>query len=158
MCVYPIIHFDWEPNSGSRGHRDRVPPWHFSPENFCWPTWKRGVRKKGKMERKRMKISKGRRKIWKGRCGNWNGKRKREEKKYENEAEDFFFLLSLFETTKICLGCTKMVNFYWEKAYFTPGKNQEKWLCPFCKILLLYYIIKYFSYATGAQYVGSLTE
>ena len=41
----------------------------------------------------------------------------------------FFFFLSLFETTEICLGSTKVDNFYREKAwYFTPGKNQEKLL------------------------------
>ena len=38
------------------------------------------------------------------------------------------FTLSLFETTKICLGYlpTKMDKFYCEKAYFAPGKNQER--------------------------------
>ena len=30
------------------------------------------------------------------------------------------FCLSLFETTEICLGSTKMDNFYREKANFTP--------------------------------------
>ena len=46
-----------------------------------------------------------------------------------NCAEDpffFFVCFSLFETTEICLGCTKMENLFQEKAYFTPGKNQEK--------------------------------
>ena len=36
-----------------------------------------------------------------------------------------FVFLALFETTKICLGSTKMDNFYREKSYITPGKNRE---------------------------------
>ena len=39
-----------------RGAGGRVPPWHFSPGNFSWPTMKREARKKGKMEWKRRKI------------------------------------------------------------------------------------------------------
>ena len=50
----------------------------------------------------------------------------------------FFFFFSLFKTTKICFGCTKMEIFYREKAFHAgPGKNQEKWLCPIRKIFLL---------------------
>ena len=37
-----------------------------------------------------------------------------------------FFCFSLFEITEISLGCTKMENFYREKAHFTPGENWEK--------------------------------
>ena len=37
----------------------------------------------------------------------------------------FFFCLLRFETTYICLGSTKMDNFYRESLYFTPGKNRE---------------------------------
>ena len=44
---------------------------------------------------------------------------------------------SPFEITKICLGSTKMDNFYREKSYFTPGKNRKNWLCPLWKIFLL---------------------
>ena len=36
-------------------------------ENFCWPTWKRETRKKGKMEKKEGKSKKGRWKIANGR-------------------------------------------------------------------------------------------
>ena len=38
----------------------------------------------------------------------------------------FFFRFPLFETTEIYLECTKMENFYREKEYLMPGKNQEK--------------------------------
>ena len=37
-----------------------VPPWHFWPGNFCWPTGKREARKKGKWRRKEGKLKKGR--------------------------------------------------------------------------------------------------
>ena len=37
----------------------------------------------------------------------------------------FFVSFSLFKTTEICFGSTKMGIFYREKA-FHPGKNQEK--------------------------------
>ena len=35
-----------------------------------------------------------------------------------------------FETTEICLGSTKMGNFYREKAYFTSGKNRKNDFAP----------------------------
>ena len=55
--------------------------------------------KEGKMEKKRREIVKG-----------GGGKLKfRRGERYENEQWNFFFFcLSLFETTEICLGCTKM--------------------------------------------------
>ena len=42
----------------------------------------------------------------------------------------FLFFFSLFKTTEICFGSTKMGVFCWKKAFHTGGKNQEKWLCP----------------------------
>ena len=36
------------------------------------------------------------------------------------------FCFSLFETTRISLGCTKMENFYQEKAYSAPEKKKRK--------------------------------
>ena len=53
----------------------------------------------------------------------------------------FFFFFSLFKTTKICFGSTKVGIFYWEKA-FHAGKNQENDFAP---------SEKYSSYATGAK-------
>ena len=44
------------------------------------------------------------------------------------------------ETTEICLGCTKMDNFYRVKAYFTLGKNGKSDFAS---------SEKYSSYATG---------
>ena len=104
------------------------------------------TRKKGK----KRKIERKRRKIWK-----WKGKEVKileiGGKMYENEQRAeyrvfffcfvlFFLLLLLFvsllETTKICLGSTKMVNFYRGKLYFTPGKSGKLTLPPIKKVLL----------------------
>ena len=75
-----------------------------------------------------MKIEKKRGKIVKG----------KKVKKLQNEERTFFFFfffvcVSLFKTTKICFGSTKMEIFYLEKAFhagkesgkndFTPQKN-----------------------------------
>ena len=40
----------------------------------------------------------------------------------EKISRGLFFLASLFKTTEICLGSTKMDNFCQEKAYFTLRK------------------------------------
>ena len=84
-----------------------------------------------------------------------NGEEKKENQKREggklkwkeeNEerAEGFpppFF--SLFKTTEICFGSTKMGIFYQEKEEeeekknHTRKRNQDKWLCPLWKIFLL---------------------
>ena len=53
------------------------------------------------------------------------GKLKMEEEKLQNEEVFFFFFFfdfSLFKTSEICFGSTKMGIFYREK-YFTPGKK-----------------------------------
>ena len=45
----------------------------------------------------------------------------------------FFFWLSLFETTEICLGSTKYGNFYQEKKAFGVGKKSGKVTLPLLK-------------------------
>ena len=53
-----------------------------------------------------------------------------------------FFSFSLFKTTKICFGSTKMEIFYREKSISRWKKNQEKWLCPLrqiCQVRPCYY-------------------
>ena len=62
-----------------------------------------------------------------------DGKLKMEGKKCETarRGPPFFFLcLLLFETTGICLGCTKMENYYREKAYFTTAKIMKSYFAP----------------------------
>ena len=79
------------------------------------------------MGKKRRKIVKGRWKIENGGSKSY----KIEEKTF------FFFCFSLFKTTKICFGSTKMEIFYREKTFHAgENKNQEKWLCPLRKIFL----------------------
>ena len=81
---------------------------------------KREARKKGKMEQKRRKIEKE-----KGKAENENGI----NKKYKMRRGTFFFLLfffSLFKTTEICFGSTKMRIFYLEKAFHAGGKKSGK--------------------------------
>ena len=128
------VHVQWRNRWGEGAEF----PQTFFTENFLltyrekWAKEERknGERKEGKFEREEVKR-------WKNL--KWKGKR------YEKWVEDFFFFffllacfsLSLFETTKICLGSTKMVSFYRQISYFTPGKNRENWLCPLWKIFLL---------------------
>ena len=42
----------------------------------------------------------------------------------------FFLLFSLFKTTEICFGCTKMKIFYWEKEFHTTGKKGKMTIAP----------------------------
>ena len=95
--------------------RGRVPQQHFSSGNFCWPTGKREGRKKGKMEKKRRKIERG--KAEKRKVTKWRMRR--------DFFKIFFFCFSLFKTTEICFGFTKMGIFYRGKA-FHAGKNFRK--------------------------------
>ena len=83
-----------------------VTPRDFRQGKFCWPTGKKEARKKckrGKMKKKICKIVKGKVENWKWRI-----------EKFKNEGRTFFF--SLFKTTKICFGSTKMEIFYREKS------------------------------------------
>ena len=98
---------------------EKCPP---PPETSDWkisadiPDKKRqGKKGKGvEIEKKRMKIVKGKVENWKWKVEKWG------------EAFFFFFFcLSLFKTTKICFGSTKVVIFYQEKA-FHAGKKIRK--------------------------------
>ena len=103
---------------GARGCRGQSSPW-----NFCWPTGKRGARKKGKMERKR-------RKIWKGR----GGKLKMSSRSFFK----LFFCFVLFVCFFFAFHFLKHWNLFGvnQNRKFLPGKNREKWFCPFWKIFL----------------------
>ena len=94
-----------------QGRRGQSAPWHFSPGTFYWPTWKKGQGRRGKRRGKKENL-KG--KGWKIENGRGNG--------MSMSRGLFFLCLSLFETTGICLGSTKIDNFHWEKSYFTRGK------------------------------------
>ena len=100
-------------------------------------------------------MGKKRRKLVKGKVENWKrkeekrrklvregGKLKTEGRKIIKGGEDLFFVLfclfllffcfSLFKTSQICCGSTKMEIFYRGK------KSGKKWLCPLRKISLLH--------------------
>ena len=100
----------------------RVLPPCLSRDNFCWPTWKREVRKNGNIKQ--------------GKVENWmkNGRGGKVTKRGEELFFLFLFLFflafPLFKITEFCSGSTG-------NKYFTPGKNQKKWLCPLRKIFLL---------------------
>ena len=77
---------------------------------------------------------------------NWKWK----EKRYENEQRTFFFnCFSLFETTKICLGCTKMDNFYWGNHISHREKIGKTDFAP---------SEKYFSYAPDTPPLRALAD
>ena len=110
-----------------RGAGGRVPPWHFSPGILADLPWKERQERKEKWSGKEGKFKREGVNNWK-----WKGKM------YEMSRGPFFSLVTFWNHWKFfALGSTKMGNFYQEKAYFTPGKNQEKWLCPLWKIFLL---------------------
>ena len=114
----PAIHPQSDP-SGVTGGGAETSDWEISAD---LP----GKKRQGK-KGKEVKVEKKRRKTVKG-------------QKLQNEDKmrrGFFFCLSLFKTTKICFGSTKMEIFYREKSILFQEKNQEKWLCPLRKIFLL---------------------
>ena len=104
----------WHNRQGSGG---RVPPRDFWPGNFCWPTGKREG-KKGKCSRKEGKSNKGKWKIE-------NGRRKKSYKMREMKRGLSPPPFSLFKTTEICFGSTKMGIFYREKSISRWEENQE---------------------------------
>ena len=108
------------------GVRGRVPPRDIWQGNFCWPTRKKRQRKrKGKgvkIEKKRRKIVKRKVEIESGRWKSF--------KSYKMRRGFFFFCFSLFKTTKICLGSTKMEIFYREKAFHARKKSGKMTLPP----------------------------
>ena len=103
-----------------------VPPDVFHREIFDDLLEKWRQRKKGKWRRKTGKLGKGR---WEIRI---------EGEEVWKWAEDFFF--SLFETTEICLGYTKMENFYRKKHISRREKIGNSDFAP---------SEKYSSYTTG---------
>ena len=128
-----LLYLCWTQWRNSRG---RVPPpRHLSPGNFCWPNGKReeGNKKKiGKSKKGRWKIENGRRKSYKIKM-----------------RRGLFFLFfffsfhfsSLFKTTEICFGSTKV-------------GIQEKWLCLLWKIFLLRPWLNSWLEKLGNQVVG----
>ena len=95
-------------------------PWHFSPGNFCWPSYqeKRG---KGKWRRKERNSKKGRWKIGNGRRKSDKGRR--------GLLLCFVFLLFPFKPLKFVFGSTKW-EFSAGKNNFTPGKKSGKKTLP----------------------------
>ena len=53
----------------------------------------------------------------------------------------FFFCLSLFKTTKICFGSTKMEIFYWEKSFLAGKKIRKNDFAPSEKFSLEYWVV-----------------
>ena len=81
---------------------------------FLLTYWeKRDKEKKGKWSRREGKSKTGKWKIENGRRESYKTRR----------GFFFFFGLSLFKTTKICFGSTKMQIFYWEKASGVIGRG-----------------------------------
>ena len=105
---------------------------------FTGKFWLTYREKRGKGEKKGKRENRGQKKE---NCKNRWGK------KYENGQRIFFFFFfffffcfSLFETTEICFGSTKMEIFYRENAFHASGKKLGKVTVP---------SEKYSSYATG---------
>ena len=101
--------------------------------NFCWPTRKREARKKresGEEKKENQKREGGKLKLEGGKVTKWKW------------GEDFFFFFcfSLFKTTEICFGSTKMGIFYRKKEFHTGKKIWGNDFAP---------SEKYFSYTTG---------
>ena len=65
-----------------------------------------------------------------------NWKWKQENVRKRGEDLFFFFAFHFWKRRKFVLGLPKW-EFSTGKKHFTPGKNQEKWLCPLRKICLL---------------------
>ena len=113
------------------GEGGRVPPGASDWEIFADVSGKKEARKKGK-----------RGENWEEKKENWKregGKFKMEVGKVIKRVEDFFFFFLAFhfwKWQKFVLGLPKWEFSTWKK-HFTPGKNQEKWLCPLIKIYLL---------------------
>ena len=107
-------------------------PRDFWPGNFCWPTRK----KRGKEKMEKGEMEKKRREIVKRKVENW----KWEEGKLQNEERTFFFFrLFTFQNHWNLFWVYEMEKWKFSsgKRHFTPGKNQEKLICPLRKIFLL---------------------
>ena len=137
LCYWAVLK-----KHGKQWHNrgGRVPP---RLGNFCWPTRKKEARKKWR----RGKMDKKRRKIVKGKVENWKWKEEKDPKWGEDLFYSPFFLFFCFlffvffafhfsKWLKFVLSVPKW-KFSTSKKHFTPGKNQEKWLCPLRRIFLL---------------------
>ena len=114
-----------------RGWGDRVPPWHFSPGNFCWPIRKRQGRQKGKWRRRKIKKGGG-----EGRLKIENGRRK--SYKVRRGPFFFFFAFHFSKPLKFVLGLpTKMGICHREKAYRAGKKFRKNDFAPLKKFLLM---------------------
>ena len=113
--------------SGVTGRGQSTPQWLLTGKFLLTCLEKRGENWEEKEKRKKEgKLKKGR----------WKSYKMRREP-FQNEEGTFFFCFSLFKTTKICFGSTKMEIFY-RKKHFTLGeKNHEKWLRPLRKMFPL---------------------
>ena len=109
---------------GGRGEAEC--PQRLLTGKFLLTYWEK--KRQGKKGKGVKTIEKKRRKIVKGKVENWKWK----VENLQNQEGGYFFLLSLFKTTKICFRCTKMDIFYRGKA-FHAGKNDfassEKFSC-----------------------------
>ena len=105
----------------------RVSPWHISPGNICWLAGKREARKV--VERKDENVK------WKG-------------KKFDNEQRIFFFCLSLFETTEICLSVPKW-KFLPRKWAFHTGKKKMGKDSSYATSSWLGYFLSWMSFGTN---------
>ena len=124
---------------GGGGRGGRVPLWHFSPGNFCWPTRKREANKNGKMEKKR-KSKKGMENL------KWKGEKLQNEKMRRGFFFFFFLIIfyfffflifnfffccfSLFKTTEFVLGLPKWKFSTRKKAFHATGKKSGKMTLP----------------------------
>ena len=101
------------------------PPRFFSPRNFCWPTGKKGARKKVK----KGKMGRTRSKSWQGR----GVKLKMEGEKVWKQADYlffFFFACHFLKSLKFVLFRVPKWTILLGKIIFYARKNQKNWLCP----------------------------
>ena len=110
----------WRRNSWGQG--GRVPPWHFSPGNFCWPMGKREGSKNKKENGKEKKENRKRE----------GGKFKMDEGKVTKWGDDpfFFFSFHFSKPLKFVFKVYQNGNFLWGIKHFTPGEYSGKITLP----------------------------
>ena len=126
-CWTLCTQMQWRNRRGSGG--GRVPPETSEREIFADVSGKKGKEVKIWEEKKREN------------CKREGGKLEMEVGKVIERGEElfFFFFFAFYfwkRWRKFVLGLPKW-EFSTGKKHFTPGKNQEKWLCPLRKICLL---------------------
>ena len=131
---------DWDCHIGysgvtGGGQGAVCPPETCDREIFADVSGKNREGKKGKG----VQIDKKRRKMVKGRLKIGKGSRKSSKKIWRLFFFFFlfFFLPFTFENDRNLFWVYQNGKFSTGKKHFTPGKNQEKWLCPLRKICLL---------------------